>query len=115
MINPTFVSHTDAIRMLNSYGILERMIKLNKIRPHRLTRENWYERQPVVEMKRIVDSTMTMEEIKDFLNCSYIFVKNRIKAGHIKEIKNEAFGKYRRYSKQDVYDYIEYEKNRVNG
>jgi hypothetical protein len=113
MINPSFVTSTDALRMLNSYGILKRMIELKKIRVHKLTgKDNWYERAPIVEIKKIIDSTMTMEEIKDLLNCSYVFVKNRIKDGYIREVENEVFGKYKRYSKQDVFNYIEYEKNK---
>lgn len=116
MINPSFVTSADALRMLNNYGILKRMIELKKIKAHKLAgRDNWYERAPIVEIKKILDSTMTMEEIKDLLNCSYVFAKNRVKAGYIKEVKNEVFGKYRRYSKQDVFDYIEHEKNKHIG
>ena len=113
MINPAYVTASDALRMVNHYGILRRMVKAGTIKPRQLSgRDNWYERAPIIEMKKLIDSTMTMEEIKDLLNCSYVFVKNRIKAGYIVEAKNEAFGKSRRYYKQGVFDYIEMEKNK---
>jgi hypothetical protein len=89
------------------------MVKLKRIGTYKLSgNDNWHERAPIIEMKKIVDSTMTMEEIKDLLNCSYVFVMNRVESGQIREVKDEVFGKCRRYLKQDVFDYIEKEKNK---
>ncbi len=103
MINPNFISQADAIRIIGNIMIVRRMLRDKVIRQHKLSGNTiYYERTPIIEMKKLVSISMTKQQIKKRLNCSHVYIENRVKDGSLRELKNPIFGKGRRYLIEDV-------------